>query len=421
MRSFSVSHLADDVLLRELTGLVARDRATTASMLAHLAEVESRKLYVPAGHASLRSYCVTVLGMSEDEAGRRIHVANKARKFPALLVAIAEGRLHLTGASLLASRLTAENLDELLAAATHKSRCEIEYLIACRFPQPDVPTSLRAVPSAIVPTPGREGRHVLEHVGSGHVLEHAGPPEAEPIPEMQVSVGHVPEHVGPPAPPRASLKPRSAEGTELRATLDREALELLRKAQDLEGLPSGPAGVVEALKRALRARVRELEKRKFGATNRPRPRENRTSKNPRHVPAGVRRAVVERDGGRCTFIGDTGHRCTSRSVEFDHAEPVARGGKATVSNIRLRCRAHNQYGAERAFGAEFMKAKRDSKGRSRRESASPSAATGETAATAPIAAAAATAATAEDHALAVAAAREARVKLAELWGPRTLG
>jgi hypothetical protein len=38
--------------------------------------------------------------------------------------------------------------------------------------------------------------------------------------------------------------------------------------------------------------------------------------------------------------------------------PVARGGEATVSNIRLLCRAHNQLAAERVFGAGFMKHKR---------------------------------------------------------------
>ena len=37
---------------------------------------------------------------------------------------------------------------------------------------------------------------------------------------------------------------------------------------------------------------------------------------------------------------------------------MARGGRATVDRMRLRCRAHNQYEAERAFGAEFMNGKR---------------------------------------------------------------
>ena len=67
----------------------------------------------------------------------------------------------------------------------------------------------------------------------------------------------------------------------------------------------------------------------------------------------------ERDQGRCTFIGTTGHRCEARRfLEFDHIDPVARGGKATVEGMRLRCRAHNQYEAERTFGAGFMRRKR---------------------------------------------------------------
>jgi Holliday junction resolvasome RuvABC DNA-binding subunit len=36
----------------------------------------------------------------------------------------------------------------------------------------------------------------------------------------------------------------------------------------------------------------------------------------------------------------------------------ARGGEATVDNLRLRCRGHNQFTAERTFGAAFMKEKR---------------------------------------------------------------
>ena len=45
-------------------------------------------------------------------------------------------------------------------------------------------------------------------------------------------------------------------------------------------------------------------------------------------------------------------------VEFDHIEAFARGGHATVDNVRLLCRAHNGYEAERTFGAEFMRHKR---------------------------------------------------------------
>jgi hypothetical protein len=46
-------------------------------------------------------------------------------------------------------------------------------------------------------------------------------------------------------------------------------------------------------------------------------------------------------------------------MEFDHIQEVARGGRATANSIRLRCRAHNQFGAECTFGKEFMRNKRE--------------------------------------------------------------
>ena len=76
-----------------------------------------------------------------------------------------------------------------------------------------------------------------------------------------------------------------------------------------------------------------------------------------------------RDGGQCTFVSDKGQRCEARSrLEFDHTDPVARGGQATVAGLRLRCRAHNQYEAERVFGTGFMQRKR-AESRQRTESA----------------------------------------------------
>jgi len=112
------------------------------------------------------------------------------------------------------------------------------------------------------------------------------------------------------------------------------------------------------LKAALKIAVAKRAKRKFAATDSP--GHSRGSANPRHVPAAVKRAVCERDQKRCTFASDAGKRCDERRfLEYDHAEPIARGGKSTVENVRLRCRAHNQFEAERAFGAEFMERKRD--------------------------------------------------------------
>src|SRR5438046_10288721 len=101
----SLSHLSDHDLLQSTVALLARDRDITAELLAHIAEIDARKLYLPAAYPSMRLYCVQEFGMSEDAAQRRIHAARAARKFPVLFDAVADGRLHLPGVNLLAPYL----------------------------------------------------------------------------------------------------------------------------------------------------------------------------------------------------------------------------------------------------------------------------------------------------------------------------
>src|SRR5207244_1511918 len=141
----TLSHLSDPDLLRDLSTLVEKDRANTALLLAHLAEVDTRRLYLSAACSSMYVYCLRKLHMSEDEACTRTKAARIAREFPALLTALAEGRLHLSAILLLGPELTKENAEELLAAAAHKSKAEVQLLLARRFPQPDVATRIEPI------------------------------------------------------------------------------------------------------------------------------------------------------------------------------------------------------------------------------------------------------------------------------------
>jgi hypothetical protein len=164
-------------------------------------------------------------------------------------------------------------------------------------------------------------------------------------------------------PPR--LKPLSPERFALQFTIGQATHDKLRHAQELlsHALPSGD--IAQVFDRALDVLVKDLEKRKFAATEKPRPTARRSSINPRYIPAHVKRAVRKRDQGQCTFVAENGQRCASRKfLQYDHIEPVARGGQATVDNIRLRCSAHNQLEAEWVFGAGFMQ---DRRGAQRRE------------------------------------------------------
>jgi DNA mismatch repair ATPase MutL len=86
----------------------------------------------------------------------------------------------------------------------------------------------------------------------------------------------------------------------------------------------------------------------------------------RYIPRAVVREVHQRDAGQCTFISADGKRCAERGfLELHHHElPYARGGEATIENLRLVCRAHNALFAERDFGRTWMRSKRTQRGSS---------------------------------------------------------
>ena len=339
MPSYTLSHLSDQSLLRELRSLVSQDRATTALLIAHLGEVDSRRLYAPAGYPSMYEYCLRELRFSEQTAFKRIRVARVARQFPVVYGMLADGRLNLSAVVMLTGYLMSENGEDLLAAAANQGRAGIERLIAERFPRPDLPSLVAPVEPLMSPF-GVSARTVKFS------------PTELPAPASTVAPSPAP-----PAPP-ARVAPLAPQRFGVQFTVDQETHDDLLYAQALLGhaVPSGD--VAQVFARALKTLIAKLEQQKFAKTDRPRP--CRPSEHARQVPASVKRAVWERDGGRCTFVSESGHRCEARTrLEFDHVEPVATGGHATVQGLRLRCRAHNQLEAERAFGRDFMNAKRD--------------------------------------------------------------
>ncbi len=325
--TYSLAHLPDPDLLAHLAALVAADQQTTAALLAHLAEVDARALYLPAACASMHVYCVRVLHLSEDAAYKRIRAARVARRFPAIFAAVADGRLHLAAVVLLAPHLTDETADELISAASHRSKAEIELLLAQRAPRPDVPQLLQALP--------------------------APASSVEPLAPGPVATA-------PTTTPASKVVPLAPQRFALQVTIGQTTHDKLLRAQALlrHRVPSGDFDQV--LELALDALLRDLERQKFAATARPRAgRAGAAAGDSRRVPNHVKRAVHARDGGQCAFVSEQGERCTERGfLEFDHVVAFARGGPPTEPNTRLLCAAHNQYEADRAFGAAFMQERR---------------------------------------------------------------
>jgi hypothetical protein len=365
----SFDQLSDQDLLREVTRLAAREREATARLIVSLAELDRRRLYLGEGCASLFAYCVQVLHLAEHAAYDRIEVARAARRFPAILGHLAAGAVTLTTIRLLAPHLTAENHAALLAEARHRTRREVEQIVARLQPRPDVPSTVRKLPTPPAPrpdTPAAEGRAVT----AARANADAAPARATPPSSAASPL--------PPAPPPtrpAVVAPLAPTRYKVSFTISAETYAKLQEAQALlrHVIPTGDAALI--FDRALTLLVAACARTKHAATTTAGPRrvstaaatavdhtrgtsarvDGATADAPavrsRHIPAEVKRKVWARDGGQCAFVSPSGRRCGERGfLEFHHVVPYAKGGETAVENLQLRCRQHNGYEAERDFG-----------------------------------------------------------------------
>jgi len=331
----SITQLSDRDLLEHVQRAASSERQATAQLIVLLIELDARRLYLAEGCSSLFTYCRQVLHLSEHAAYGRIEAARAARRFPAILERLAEGALNLTSVSLLAPHLTPQNCVEVLDAARHKSKRDIEQVVARLCPRPDAPTVIRKLPAP------RELRITTNSEGS-RFLDLLPTPEVKPAPVHASGV-----RVSSPRPPE--VKPLAPERFKIQFTINHETHTKLRRAQDLlrHTIPNGdPAAIFD---KALTLLLKELSKVKHAAAERP--RATRIARHSsRHIPAGVKRTVWQRDGGQCAFVGRQGRCAETGFLEFHHIVPFAAGGKTSTENLELRCRAHNAYEAEKYFG-----------------------------------------------------------------------
>lgn len=319
--------LSDRDLLAATIRAADTERHATDDLIALLSEVDTRRLYLGEGCSSLFAYCTQVLHLSEHAAYHRIEAARTAREFPVVLELLAEGAVTLTTVALLRPHLTTENHTRLLEAARGKSKRDVEHQMACLAPRPDIPAVMRRAPAVAL---ARTDAPAL-------TLESA--------PEPARATG-----LPAPKPSRPIVAPLAESRYVLKVTIGADTHAKLRRAQDLlrHTIPNGDPALV--LDRALALLVDQLERRRLAKADRPRSRSSRhepPARRTRLIPADVRRAVWARDQGRCGFEGAHG-RCTETGrLEFHHVIPFASGGPTTVENLSLRCRAHNQFEADR--------------------------------------------------------------------------
>jgi hypothetical protein len=351
----SISTLSDDDLLRRLSELLSQSRRVESELVAHIGEVDARKLYVKKAASSMFVYCTEMLNLSEPEAYLRITVARASRKHPMLLEMLADGRLHLTGIAKLAQHLTEDNCDELLARAAGKTKKQIDELVAELSPKPDVQATIRKLPEK---QPKAKQKRIK--------LRPDGVPNPNPPPAPAKPTRAKPGVVEPTAPSRYKIQ--FTASAELRDKLER------LKALMRSSVPDGDLAAI--IEEAVTEKLERLEAKRFAKTKAPRKsvEESDTSPSSRYIPAAVKRAVCERDQYQCTFVTEDGRRCTERDrLEFHHHKPYGRGGDRSVENIQLMCHPHNEYLAELDYGKEVME-RHQKYGRSANRVSEPSAA-----------------------------------------------
>jgi hypothetical protein len=327
---WTLSEVSDGELQNGLKELLRAGARTEARIVAHLAEVEARRLHLR-GAPSLFHYCRVELGLSESEAWYRICAARVGRRFPLVFELLEKRELHLTAIALLAKHLTAENHRELLFAARGQTKQQILESLARRWPKADVSSHVRRIPTGAVA-----------------------------------------------AGPTATLEPRSAETYSLQLSVSRDLKAKLDEARDLMSHTNPTGDLAVVVERALELLLQKLKSRRFGQTGKRKAsdtgemKERKTTDcgqpgtspgctvdvatvpgKRRHIRQEVRRQVAERDGGRCGHVGRDGKRCEARAfLELHHERPWALGGADSVGNLRLLCRAHNRLRAEVELGAE---------------------------------------------------------------------
>jgi hypothetical protein len=344
--------LSDDALLARLDEVVKRGRRVEAELIWHLAEVDRRRLYRREACQSMFVYATSRLRLSEAEAFLRITVARVSRRFPSVLTMLADGRLHLSAIAKLAPHLRDDDGEALLARAVGRSKREIEMLVAELAPRPDAPAGMRRLPAPAPPELRPGG------VGSREVTGEAGVAAAQ-VAAAQVAAAPVRPALPPARAPAAVVAPLAPSRYRVQFTAGSELRDKIARAQALlrHQVPSGD--LAEVFDRAVTLLLGHLERTRFAATAAPRKSVEEADPTPssRHIPAPIRRAVWQRDGGQCTFHDAKGRRCPARErLEFHHDVPFARGGDHSESNVRLVCSSHNAYQAELDYSAAFMAA-----------------------------------------------------------------
>jgi 5-methylcytosine-specific restriction endonuclease McrA len=295
-----------------------RFKKSEAELMNVLIDVESQRVFLKRGHASLFSYVVNELGLGENTAYCLITVARKARQFPALRARIQSGAMTLSNARRVASVLTLQNQEEWISKACELSSRQLE-------------------------------KEIVKEKPSHATVERASYVSSDRI-RLEIGLSE-----------REMLRLRRVQ--DLMSQSRRKSVSLEEVIQELSGLYLRKNDPVEIAKRHHVRKAASSNQKTYGTSSiqagTPNACTRQSDLEPtelkqtdtfkvlvtKRVPiaSSIKHQVNLRDQRRCTHLLPNGARCNqSRFVEIHHKVPVNQGGSNELQNLTTLCSAHHQ-------------------------------------------------------------------------------
>ena len=361
--------LSDDALLAQTRKLAHLEQQLQVTVIDHLREIHTRRLYLSRGFSSLFDYAVRELSYTDSAASRRINAMHLCAEFEEVREGLQDGSFTLSTAAQLQSAFDRQKRNRqrkgrgpVTGSGSAVPRQESLLAPSAGTAQPPEPAPLLDVSARqalVKQAVGKSTRQVQELLAGVDPELTVPADKMRPVGngcyEMKVVIdaechrglerlrgllSHVDPHmtlgqlVGrlarkgidrhdpsrPPRRPRTGSRPASGDRT---SAANGEAA----SGDAPDAAPKTPAQ--PAAKGSVPARS---SARQDGDVTSP---PKRSASNSRAIPIAIKRRVWQRDDGRCSYVDPrTGRRCTSRHLlQIDHKIPYALGGSAEPGNL----------------------------------------------------------------------------------------
>ena len=263
---------------------VSNERGATATVLPCLEEIDRRKIYLEHDCESMLKFCTKELCYSETAAIRRIKSARLLRDVPTLLPAIAAGKLTLSNLSLATEFFKGEKIKN--------------------------PAQKKSIIENLQGKSSREAEKLLF---------------AQATPDSNFRR-------------KSRIKRVSATDWELTVTITNELKTSFDKIRELKS--HSIQNFEDLLTIMATQTLKNLEPK-------PSVRKPTAITTARVATPTQKRHLLHQANCQCEYINPkTQQRCqATHYLEADHIIPAAKNGKTELKNLRILCRAHNQWRA----------------------------------------------------------------------------